>query len=141
MLVEYLWGTRSGYAADDITWLREVVPFRILKRTPKRVYYVRRQHPLGDVDLGFVDRNVLERDGEVTRRTDFWSADFRLFADRERAEAHLGLGQPAYGPHDLAALRRAMADAHPDRGGTNAAFIAARIRYQRARALLRGGAE
>jgi hypothetical protein len=32
----------------------------------------------------------------------------------------------------LRALRKAMADAHPDRGGTAEAFIAARGRYERA---------
>ena len=35
-------------------------------------------------------------------------------------------------------LRRAMADAHPDRGGTAEQFIEARCRYQTALASVRG---
>jgi hypothetical protein len=37
---------------------------------------------------------------------------------------------------DLAALKQAMADAHPDRGGTDAAFIEARERYVEAKQTL-----
>lgn len=37
-------------------------------------------------------------------------------------------------PPSLPELRAAMADAHPDRGGSDEAFIAARQRYERARA-------
>jgi hypothetical protein len=33
----------------------------------------------------------------------------------------------------LPELKQAMADAHPDRGGTDEAFIAARQRYQKAK--------
>jgi hypothetical protein len=48
---------------------------------------------------------------------------------------------PADDPGDigayLARLRREMAGAHPDRGGTSEGFIAARTRYQRAVAALR----
>ncbi|MBH0245845.1 hypothetical protein I3W98_28000, partial [Streptomyces cavourensis] len=36
-------------------------------------------------------------------------------------------------PPSLAELKAAMAAAHPDRGGTDEAFIAARVRYERAR--------
>jgi len=35
-------------------------------------------------------------------------------------------------PGDIKQLRRQMADAHPDRGGTNEGFMAARKRYERA---------
>jgi hypothetical protein len=34
---------------------------------------------------------------------------------------------------DLLQIKKAMADAHPDRGGSSAAFIAARNRYVEAR--------
>jgi hypothetical protein len=36
-------------------------------------------------------------------------------------------------PPDLLQLKRAMADAHPDRGGTSKAFIATRRAYEEAR--------
>ena len=74
------------------------------------------------------------------------SAGRLFFATRQAAEHHLyrGDGEPA-GPaaRDAAlieatqieaalikALRRAMADAHPDRGGTAEQFIQARRRYE-----------
>jgi hypothetical protein len=40
-------------------------------------------------------------------------------------------------PPDLPALKAEMAAAHPDRGGSNAAFIEARARYVAARRRLR----
>jgi hypothetical protein len=49
------------------------------------------------------------------------------WAARRKAEAE----RPA---KELAALKTAMAAAHPDRGGTNEAFIAARKRYVAAKA-------
>ena len=61
-----------------------------------------------------------------------------LFATRQAAEDHLyrGEGERADGgvPHapSVKELRRAMADAHPDRGGTTEQFIDARRRYQTA---------
>lgn len=39
----------------------------------------------------------------------------------------------AAGKPDLGKLRQAMLDAHPDRGGTSAGFVAARRAYERAR--------
>ena len=70
-----------------------------------------------------------------------------FFATRQAAEASLypGERQPAQ-PAGHAApkappvkeLRRAMADAHPDRGGTAERFIQARHRYQTALRSARG---
>ena len=61
-----------------------------------------------------------------------------FFATRQAAEDHLHRGErdqagPA-APHapPIRQLRRAMADAHPDRGGTAGQFIQARRRYQMA---------
>jgi hypothetical protein len=59
-----------------------------------------------------------------------------FFATRQAAEDHLNRGErqraeqavPQAPP--IRALRRAMADAHPDRGGTAEQFIQARRRYQ-----------
>ena len=61
-----------------------------------------------------------------------------FFATRQAAEDHLyrGEGERAEQgvPHapSVKELRRAMADAHPDRGGTTEQFIDARRRYQTA---------
>lgn len=91
---EYLYGV-----APDITWMTEqytpeliaglygIEPgtydtwrrcpqFRVVRRTPRRVYYAAR--PDGS-RVRFADRQALERDGEVTigRRT-WWAADRTL---------------------------------------------------------------
>ncbi|HET9974586.1 MAG TPA: hypothetical protein VFQ68_40585 [Streptosporangiaceae bacterium] len=61
-----------------------------------------------------------------------------FFATREAAEATLYRGQreraerAASDTPPIKALRRAMADAHPDRGGTAERFIEARRRYETA---------
>lgn len=61
-----------------------------------------------------------------------------FFASREAAEAdlyrseHNRSGQAVRGTPPINELRRAMADAHPDRGGTNEQFIQARHRYEAA---------
>jgi hypothetical protein len=66
------------------------------------------------------------------------SAGWLFFATRRAAEDHLyrGEGERAEQgvPHapSVKELRRAMADAHPDRGGTTEQFIDARRRYQTA---------
>jgi hypothetical protein len=61
-----------------------------------------------------------------------------FFATRQAAEDHLHrgerdrAGQAASQAPPIRELRRAMADAHPDRGGTAEQFIQARRRYQTA---------
>ncbi|MFJ4418238.1 hypothetical protein [Streptomyces sp. NPDC088925] len=52
-------------------------------------------------------------------------------ADRARAEA--ARAEAARPDAELRRLRAAMADAHPDRGGTDEQFIAARTRYENAK--------
>jgi hypothetical protein len=67
-----------------------------------------------------------------------------FFATREAAEANLyrgereRAGQAAPQAPPIKELRRAMADAHPDRGGTAEQFIQARRRYQTALRHARG---
>jgi hypothetical protein len=67
-----------------------------------------------------------------------------FFATREAAEDHLyrgereRAGQAAPQAPPIRELRRAMADAHPDRGGTTEQFIQARRRYQMALQPARG---
>lgn len=125
--VEYLYGVATGrYDADDEWQPASVVSFRITRKTPKRIYYVRSERIPGDVVIGYVDRLRLEADGEVCNRSaGWWSPDYRLYLTPPVLE------QPAV--PDLGGLKAAMAAAHPDRGGTDEAFIAARGRYERAR--------
>ena len=67
-----------------------------------------------------------------------------FFATRAAAEDHLHrgereqAGQAAPPAPPIRQLRRAMADAHPDRGGTAGQFIQARRRYQTALRAARG---
>ncbi|MGW4030771.1 hypothetical protein ACWEFL_15870 [Streptomyces sp. NPDC004838] len=89
----------------------------ITKKTAARIYFT---YCTGR--NGFVDRQRIEADGEI-------------YHGYTRRRLHL---TPPEIPHQatppsLEELRKAMADAHPDRGGTNEAFIAARQRYERAR--------
>jgi hypothetical protein len=66
-----------------------------------------------------------------------------FFATREAAEADLYRGEreraepAAREVPSIKELRRAMADAHPDRGGTAEQFMEAGRRYQTARQLAR----
>jgi hypothetical protein len=66
------------------------------------------------------------------------SAGRLFFATRQAAEYHLyrgeheRTGQAARDASRIKELRRTMADAHPDRGGTAEQFIEARCRYQTA---------
>lgn len=66
------------------------------------------------------------------------SAGRLFFATRQAAEYHLyrgeheRAGQAVRDASRIKELRRAMADAHPDRGGTAEQFIEARHRYQTA---------
>jgi len=61
-----------------------------------------------------------------------------VYATREAAEEHLYRREReqerkrAEHEPELRRLRMAMADAHPDRGGSNEEFIAARGAYKRA---------
>jgi hypothetical protein len=115
-----------------------VLAFRITKKTPKRIYYLRRDFR-NDEHLGFVDRASLEQAGPngIYKDSAAWDDDWHLFPSVEAAQAYMDKSWRAEGtkvtnPADIQALRRAMADAHPDRGGTNEEFIAARERYERA---------
>ena len=75
--------------------------------------------------------------GEI-RTNHFHDGDYHLFVTREGAEEYLYRWEREQErkrkEHDpeLRRLRMAMADAHPDRGGTDEGFIAARKAYERA---------
>jgi hypothetical protein len=76
------------------------------------------------VIVHYADRAVLDRDGQVRTSVNEAHPDATLYRTREAAEAI------AHG--NIKQLRQQMAAAHPDRGGTNEAFIVARKRYERA---------
>lgn len=88
----------------------------ITKKTSKRIYFTAHSR------TGFVNRQQIEAEGEVYHRP-FGRLLYLTPPD---------LPTPAKRP-SLQQLRQAMADAHPDRGGTEAEFIAAHQRYERAR--------
>jgi hypothetical protein len=127
---EFLYGLEDefdGYT-DSVVGQR-VVRFPITKRTAKRIYYVRgetwnRDRTAQVPDIGYVNRQELEEKGEVRNRGVHWCRpDSRLYAAPPELEQHRQ-EQP-----DLGELKAAMAAAHPDRGGTNEAFRAARKAY------------
>jgi hypothetical protein len=117
--VEYLYTDwRSLYDQDG--WL-EPLELPIIKKTKKLIFF---KNPHGDYNCT-VDRARMEAAGT----NGAWA---RLYSYRER----IYLQRP---PHpyesereqyiDIKGLKAAMAAAHPDKGGSSAAFIAARKRY------------
>lgn len=125
--IEYLYGIKAGHYDGDDQWhAARVVAFRITKKTPKRIYYVASEDWEPRPRAGFVNRLRVETDGEVYQRNRHWSAPDRLLYLEPP-----DLQQPA--ELNLATLRAAMAAAHPDRGGSAEAFIAARQRYETAK--------
>lgn len=131
--VEYVYGTHHR-VPDDWTMpeVREVIAYRVTRKTAARIYYIRDEM---HGQAGYVDRGALERERRAQRRSARWyEDDSTVYATREAAEAALGLDRaPAARTPDLRQLRLDMAAAHPDRGGTAEAFLAARKRYERAR--------
>ena len=149
---EYLFGVRSGIHDDGWdTPYYHIYVFPIVKKTAKRIYYKRkrldrlpeidapdisesaiRDFTHQDHDIGFVDRQELEAKGEVYNHGRHWSEDDFYLLAKPPAPRETEPDTP-----DLAELKAAMAAAHPDRGGSNAAFIEARRRYVEARARAR----
>jgi hypothetical protein len=89
----------------------------ITKKTSKRIYFT-----LIGGQPGFVNRQRIEADGEIYH--------VRLVRRLHLAPPEIP-SRPK--PPSLSELRKAMAAAHPDRGGSDEAFIAARQRYEKAR--------
>ena len=138
-LVEYLYS--RAHHDGEIYLYR----FQIAKRTAKRVYYLRKEelidehgglYETGIEDttyngvVGFVDRQQLEAEGFV------WSnSDGHLYASLSRLLAavnrYIDPGDPVEKP-DLKKLKAEMVAAHPDKGRSSAAFIAARAAYEEA---------
>jgi hypothetical protein len=141
-VVEYLYGHTHGEITPG-----SPVRFRIAKKTTKRVFYIRHEELLdahgeprrdvrgNDYGIGYVNRQKLEADGSVYNHGVHWCrSDFHLYTSFE------GLMGDRYREPEkpnLHRLKAEMAAAHPDRGGSNTALIAARARYVAARRQLR----
>ncbi len=140
----------SAPAAEDaalteylyVPCARRVQPVPIIRKTAKWIYYTSDSwdRSAAVVSPGCISRQQFETAGVIPIPDDHrLEPGCRLFfATREAAEACLcrrereRLGRPAPPAPLVKQLRRAMADAHPDRGGTTDQFMAAHRRYQRA---------
>ena len=132
-----------GFPAET-RWVQEVP---IVRKTANWIYYTSDSWDRVEavVSPGCISRQAFEAD---TRCRDGCPAGVipipgvhprsvgqLFFATRHAAEYHLyrgASGQTARGAARVKELRRAMADAHPDRSGTVEQFIEARRRYQTA---------
>ncbi|MFJ9988602.1 hypothetical protein ACIQUD_32095 [Streptomyces globisporus] len=114
---EYLYELWDANWDDGPLGNYQILRHEITKKTPKRIYFVMRGHS------GFVDRQRIEADGEILH-------GYTLRRLHLNPPEIPGQRQAP----SLPELKRAMADAHPDReSGSHEAFIAARARYERAR--------
>jgi len=138
----------SGPAAETRRWVQEVP---IVRKTAKLIYYASDSWSRCEavVSPGCISRELFEADtrgrhgyppGVIPipggHRTG--SAGRLFYATRQAAESDLyrwereRAGRSAPQAPFVSQFRRAMLDAHPDRGGTAEQFIQARRRYQTA---------
>ncbi|MCU1617324.1 MAG: hypothetical protein JWO98_4864, partial [Frankiales bacterium] len=129
----FLYAIESGYYDYSVReWIHaKVVRLPVTKRTARRIFYSRSSEP-AEYETGYVDRQQFEAQGWV------WSSRYsKIYAELpELVEPPITIRPPRPAPSyipDLKQLKAEMAAAHPDRGGTNEAFIAAHEKYQRAR--------
>lgn len=121
-----------GCSAETRCWV-QAVP--IVKKTATRIYYTSDSWDRREavVSPGCISREQLE-----TGNRGSGPAGRVFFATREAAEEQLPFGEHEWGGQVpsraplIRELRRAMADAHPDRGGTAEQFIQARRWYEAA---------
>jgi hypothetical protein len=133
--VEYLYVPFVRYHGRPAGARRRVQAVPIVRKTAKWIYYASDTWDRSEavVSPGRISRKEFET---ATRRSA--PAGGLFFATREAAEAELHreererAGQAAWEASPIKALRRAMAEAHPDRGGTAEQFIEARRRYETA---------
>lgn len=134
-----------GHSAEIRRWV-QAVP--IVKKTTKWIYYASDSWNPREavVSPGCISREQFETDRHgypagvlpIPERHRAGPAGRLFFASRQAAEHHLYRGereqdrQTAPQAALIKQLRHAMADAHPDRGGTVEQFIQARRRYQTA---------
>lgn len=95
----------------------QILRYPITKKTAKRIYFT-----FTNGRTGFVNRQRIEADGEIYYGPTLHRLHLTLPEIPHRSKSP-----------SLPELRKAMADAHPDRGGNDSEFIAARQRYERAR--------
>jgi hypothetical protein len=153
--VEYLYG-RYHHAGGEYIGdpeLRGILAFPIVRKTKHRIFYKRRwiwfwpqlgeerawlqSAPLHyENKVRFVDRGKLEATGEIGTNHR-WHEDWHLYLKppyswaSSRANEEPDEEKPDV--FTLLRLKAEMAAAHPDKGGTSAAFIAARKAYVEAR--------
>jgi hypothetical protein len=127
LAVEYLYAIQAEHhQGDDNRFYvpKKVITFRVTRKTPKRIYYVRSEHR---GDIGYIDRQQIEAVGEIWRKSaGWWEPDARLYLQPPVLDVYA----PA---PDLAELKAAMRTAHLDMGGSQEAFLEAHERYERAR--------
>jgi hypothetical protein len=131
---------RHGYPAGARRWVQEVP---IVKKTARLIYYTTDSWDRREavVSPGCISREQFETAGVIPipgHRHRPGPVGRLFFASREAAEDALyheeseQAERVAPGAPPIRELRRAMADAHPDRGGTTEQFIEARRRYKTA---------
>ncbi|MFJ8006152.1 hypothetical protein [Streptomyces fagopyri] len=119
-LVEFLYELWDANWDDGPLGNYKIHEHRITKKTSKRIYFT---YSNGGHRAGYVDRQRIEADGVICHGYG------RRLLHLTRPELP---GPPK--PPSLAELKAAMAAAHPDAGGSDEAFIAARQKYVEARA-------
>lgn len=110
-------GDPYGRSPDHVCW--EVHEYPITKVTATRIYFRERR---GGRNY-FLQRDAFDAEGRAYHRRVLGGA-LHLTPPEVPSRAK---------PVSLADLRRAMADAHPDRGGDRDTFMAARGRYEAAK--------
>ncbi|MGW6222258.1 hypothetical protein ACWF8U_20510 [Streptomyces olivaceus] len=116
---EYLYELRDVNWDDGPLGNYQLYAHPITRKTARRIYFTY----LNQSRTSFVDRQKIEADGEV-------------YHGYTLRRLHLAPPEIPDRPKraSLPELKQQMADAHPDRGGTDEAFIAARQRYKTAKA-------
>ena len=129
-----------GGRAGTRRWVQEVP---IVRKTAQLIFYASESwdRRAAIVSPGCISREQFETNGVIPipgHRHGPVPAGRLFFASREAAEAALYREEGKRAERGFAGappirdLRRAMADAHPDRGGSADQFIEARRRYQNA---------
>jgi hypothetical protein len=128
-VIECLYGIEAGHYDGNDEWQpQRVVAFRITKKTARRIYYDANLTGNRAAQIRFVPRQLIEAEGTVCRKSaGWWESDLQLWLEPPQT-------WPPKQQPDLNQLKSEMAAAHPDRGGTDEAFIAARRRYEDAKA-------
>lgn len=135
-----LWAIEAGfYDYGTRQWVRSrLVRLPIVKKTAKRIYFLRSSEP-GEFEQGYIDRQHFEAHGWV------WSSRYdKIHAHPPEVPEDKPFIPPPFDPasyrtasvpsvDELKRLKAAMRAAHPDLGGSDEAFIAARKQYVEAR--------